>query len=93
MGTEDTVNDTIVSLSLRNPKIYLGNVKRNNIHFEINKIDTKSITGSLENFKIEKTKENIIKCIDNNIKCIVYCPYTTQVEDVFNSLNENTKSV
>ncbi|ABY94579.1 MULTISPECIES: DEAD/DEAH box helicase [Thermoanaerobacter] len=91
MGTEDTVNDTIVSLSLRNPKIYLGNVKRNNIHFEINKIDTKSITGSLENFKIEKTKENIIKCIDNNIKCIVYCPYTTQVEDVFNSLNEKYK--
>lgn len=90
-GTEDTVNDTILSLNLQKPKIYLGNVKRDNIHFEINKIDRKEIKGGFEDFKIERTKKTIEESIDDGIKSIVYCPYTTQVADIYSRLDKSYK--
>jgi len=91
MGNEDTVNDTVKSLNLNKPKLYLGNVKRTDIYFDIRKTDKIIIKGGLDDFKIEKTKEHIVHCIDTKTKCIVYCPYTSQVEDIFNSLDENYK--
>lgn len=90
-GTEDTVNDTILSLNLQKPKIYLGNVKRENIHFKINNINRKEIKGGFEDFKIESAKKTIEKSIDNGVKCIIYCPYTTQVDDIYNCLDEKYK--
>lgn len=91
MGTEDMVNETIESMNLLRPKIYLGNVRRNNIVFEINNIERKAITGGFEDFKVEMTKKAIEGFVKNNIKALCYCPYTSQVEDVFQNLNDETK--
>lgn len=91
-GTEDTVNDTIKSLNLQTPIIYLGNVKRDNIHFEINKIDKKEIKGGFEDFKIERAKKTIEESIQNKVKSIIYCPYTTHVSDIYNRLDTKYKS-
>lgn len=91
MGSEDVVTDTVASLNLKNHKLYLGNVRRDNISFDINYLPNKEIHGSIEDFKINKTKERIEEFIDKKIKSLVYCPYVSQVEDVFNSLEDKYK--
>lgn len=93
MGTEDMVNDTLESMNLFRPKIYLGNVRRENINFEINNIDKKKIQGSFEEFKINKAKEAIESFISKRVKAICYCPYTSQVEDIFQSLPKEIQSM
>ncbi len=91
MGNEDTVDDTVNSLNLNNPIIHLGNVKRENILFNIRTADKPAEKGGLDEFKVQKSVEHIIHCIDTKTKSIVYCPYTSQVEDIYNSLDSNYK--
>jgi len=64
--------------------LYIGNVVRENIIFEIKKFEYK---GSHELSKIEKTKYIIQKNIDNGIKTIVYFPWITQINNVINELD------
>ncbi len=91
LGTEDMVNDTIVSMNLYRPKTYLGNVRRENISFNIRNIPRKNIQGGFEDFKVNKAKEALEEFIEENSKVICYCPYTSQVEDVYNSLESKYK--
>lgn len=89
MGTEDTVNDTISTLSLNRPQIYLGNVRRKNISFDINMIDRKSIEGGFEEFKLSKSHEKIVDLLTKNKKSIVYCPFTTQINELSDRLEKD----
>lgn len=88
MGTEDTVNDTITTLSLITPKLYLGNVKRKNIKFNIEVIDKNTITGGFNEFKTNKSYERILKLLAENKKSIVYCPFVTHIQDITKKLDE-----
>ncbi|AYF55171.1 ATP-dependent DNA helicase RecQ [Clostridium novyi] len=92
MGSEDTVNDTITTLSLNTPKIYLGNVRRNNINFDINFIERKSIKGGFEEFKLSKTHERIIQLITKKRKSIVYCPFTTHIQQISDLIESKVKN-
>lgn len=87
MGTEDTVNDTITTLSLITPKLYLGNVRRKNISFDINVIDKNTIKEGFNEFKVNKTHERILKLLSENKKSIVYCPFTTHIKDITENLS------
>ncbi|SFF92223.1 ATP-dependent DNA helicase, RecQ family [Desulfotomaculum arcticum] len=89
-GKEDMVEDTIRSLSLSNPKLYIGNVKRKNIGFDIR--FHQKVVGGHDDFKLLKTQNIINSCIKHQKKCIVYCPYTSQVEDVVDSFDDVSKS-
>ncbi|OEH86079.1 hypothetical protein BHU72_14215 [Desulfuribacillus stibiiarsenatis] len=91
MGSEDMVFDTITSLNLRNHNLYLGYVRRDNIGFEIHSYSHRSIEGSVDDFKIEKTRERIQQFLSENKKAIVYCPYKKQVNDIYNALDEHTQ--
>ena len=67
MGTEDTVNDTITTLALITPKLYLGNVRRKNIKFDINVIDKiyydRADRLAASGIKVGKTEfENLMEC-------------------------------
>ncbi|MDY3208817.1 DEAD/DEAH box helicase [Clostridium baratii] len=94
MGTEDTVNDTITTLSLITPKLYLGNVRRKNIKFDIEVIDKNTIIGGFDEFKTNKSHERILKLLAKNKKSIVYCPFTRHVLDITEKLdNEVGKKV
>lgn len=93
MGGEDVVNDTVSSLNLRNHKLYLGNVRRENISFKINYLPKHCINGSIDDFKTQKTSKRIEEFVDGNIKSIVYCPYTTHVEDIYSSLNTKYQNI
>lgn len=91
MGTEDMVNDTIMSMNLYRPKSYLGNVRRENIFFNIKNIIRKDIQGGFEDFKINKAKYALEELLQRDSKVICYCPYTSQVEDIYNSLEDKYK--
>ena len=93
MGSEDMVLDTQTSLNLRNCKLYLGNVRRDNISFRIKHLKRESNIGSIDEMKIDITKQRIGEFISDGVKSIVYCPYTSQVEDVHAALDENSKTL
>lgn len=86
MGTEDTVNDTITTLALITPKLYLGNVRRKNIKFDINVIDKNTINGGFDEFKVNRSHERILRLLAENKKSIVYCPFTRHISDITEKL-------
>ena len=91
MGNEDMVIDTEVSLNLRRCKLYLGNVRRDNISFRIKRLQREEGRGSIDELKLEITKQRIGEFIQDRVKSIVYCPYTSQVDDIYESLEEKNK--
>jgi ATP-dependent DNA helicase RecQ len=91
LGNDDVVFETVSSLNLRNYKLYLGNVRRddllfNNVYFAKNEVN-----GSNDEFKLSKTVERIEQFYNKKIKSIIYCPYTSQVEEIYNALPDHIK--
>lgn len=86
-GAEDVVNETIESLFLNKPLIYLGSVRRNNIGFDIRHVSPKSITGGVEAFKVKKAAEVVKTYVEQNEKALVYCPFVSQVDDIYTALD------
>ena len=82
-GESDTVFETIESLNMRNERIFLGNVRRTNIEFDIKKHE--KIEGSHhEEWKTKVTREFIEKTVSEGEKAIVYCPYKSHIRDLSN---------
>lgn len=75
-GRNDIVFETIGSLNMQTPALYLGNVRRNDVTFEIRDFQYK---GSHESAKMEKTKQVIMDNIYHDTKSIVYFPWTKQI--------------
>jgi len=76
-GENDVVFETIESLNMRIPKLYIGNVRRNEIKFSINEF---SYEGNHEEEKIKNTVKRIEQNILDEIKTICYFPWTRQIE-------------
>lgn len=85
-GPEDVVNETIESLNLDNPILYLGDVRRNNIRFQIHHIDRSIIEGGIEEYKVNKAADRIKEFVTNDQKALVYCPFVTQTESIYTAL-------
>ena len=78
-GVDDSVSDTIISLYMENPIKYIGYVRRDDIHFEIEHRGPKSKLPKAE-YEAEKTKAldaRIKQWLDENSKTIVYFPYAS----------------
>lgn len=77
-GDNDMVFDSINSLNMNDPHMFIGEVKRNDITFVIDNHDKYK-----RNYDSEKEKETVefIKKINKTgIKTIVYTPYTRQID-------------
>lgn len=87
LGAEDVVMDIQDSLGLRNCKLYLGNVRRTNISFCINRFprDAGGAAG-FELAKIDMTARRLREGLAQGRKMIIYCPYTRQVDQVYQEL-------
>ncbi len=90
-GQEDVVNETIASLSLEKPLIYLGSVRRDNLGFDIRHADPAEVSGSVEAFKIKKAAEAVEQFAVREEKALVYCPFVSQVDDIYNALKPETR--
>lgn len=76
-GDSDTVFQTIESLNMQNPKLFIGNVRRDEIKFEFNEF---KYSGSHEEAKLNKTVKNINFDIKKGNKSIYYFPWTKQID-------------
>lgn len=86
-GENDIVNDTINELGLENTIIHIGNVKRENITFDINLVENIEQNRKKEEIKNEMLIDRMKKYISNNEKVLAYCPYRSQVENIFCKLS------
>ena len=88
-GINDMVFDSIDSLYMQNPRIYIGQVKRDDIDFVINNFE--QIKKGYDKYKIQQTV-NFIKAIVNlGLKTIVYVPYTKHINLISGSLPSDLK--
>ena len=87
-GLDDTVSETIISLYMENPIKYIGNIKRENIVFDINVV--KKEKTSVKEY--EEAKRDLIskvsqETIEKGEKTIIYYPYAKTAYDAFNGYN------
>ncbi len=84
-GTNDMVFDSIQSLVMNDPFIYIGQVRRHDIEFLINNYDR--FPKTYESSKISQTIDFIKKINSISIKTLVYAPYTKHITSILTQLN------
>ena len=84
-GSEDVVQDTIATLGLQNPLLYLGSVRRRNLDFDIRPIEQTPV-GRIQKFKAEYVARRIEEFVEQGRKTLVYCPFRTTVEDIYDKV-------
>lgn len=87
-GNNDIVFETIESLNMLLPKLFIGNVRRDEIQFIINPFKYK---GNHEDEKIKKTAEKIENNVEKNIKTIFYFPWIRQIDIVISIIQHTLK--
>jgi len=84
-GANDMVFDSIDSLLMTNPYIFIGKVKRDDIEFIVNNYD--KFSANYESSKISQTVD-FIKAIDElDVKTLVYTPFTRHIRQILDQLN------
>lgn len=83
LGENDIVFETIESLNMQTPKLYIGNTRREEITFEIKSFEYKK---NHELAKMRHTERIIKDSIKNNRKIIVYFPWTTQIRHMMDEM-------
>lgn len=87
-GQNDIVFETIDSLNMQLPKLYIGNIRRDEITFDFNPF---TFSGNHEQNKIEKTKDRLISFVERKIKTIIYFPWIRQIEIIYSLLPPEIK--
>lgn len=88
-GPNDLVYQTISSLNMQNPTKYIGNVKRPEISFSIDRLPITS--GNHEQIKLDQTARRIQEMVANDTKAIVYFPWVSQIKFVLAKLDTTTR--
>ncbi|MBR0176082.1 MAG: ATP-dependent DNA helicase RecQ [Bacteroidales bacterium] len=88
-GINDMVFDSIDSLYMQNPRIYIGQVKRDDIDFVINNFE--KIKKGYDKYKIQQTVNFIKAIVNQGLKTIVYVPYTKHINLISGSLPSDLK--
>jgi len=76
-GSEDMVFDSVDSLVMQNPYIFIGQVKRNDISFIIN--NYQKFDSNYKKKKLSQTVEFIKSVNKLGVKTLVYTPYVKQI--------------
>lgn len=87
-GQNDIVFETIDSLNMQLPKLYIGNIRRDEITFDFHSF---TFSGNHEQNKIEKTKDRLISFVESQIKTIIYFPWIRQIEIIYSLLPPEIK--
>jgi RecQ family ATP-dependent DNA helicase len=90
-GANDMVFDSIDSLVMHNPHIFIGQVKRNDIEFIIN--NHEKFTVNYESNKTNQTVEFVKKINDLGLKTLVYTPFTRHIRQILDQLNSDKLSI
>lgn len=84
-GTNDMVFDSIDSLVMHNPHVFIGQVKRSDITFAVN--NHERFSTNYESNKLTQTVDFIRKVNEIGLKTLVYTPYTKHIRQILDKLN------
>lgn len=85
-GEDDIVNDTIHELGLEKTIIHLGNVRRENIAFEIVRQSRDQFSQKIDEVKAALTLKYMRDCIAKGEQVLAYFPYRSHVNQVHDQL-------
>ncbi len=86
-GVNDMVFDSIDSLVMHNPHVFIGQVKRSDITFAVNNHDR--FSSNYESNKLAQTVDFIKKINEVGLKTLVYTPYTKHIRQIIEKLNND----
>ncbi len=86
-GANDMVFDSIDSLVMHNPYVFIGQVKRSDITFAVN--NHERFTTNYESNKLAQTVDFIKKINEVGLKTLVYTPYTKHIRQIIEKLNND----
>jgi RecQ family ATP-dependent DNA helicase len=86
-GKNDMVFDTISTLNMQNCRVYIGQIKREEILFDYNKL----VVGRHDDDKNNKTLSRISEFVSSGKKSIVYFPWKSQIEKTSTLLPESER--
>ena len=89
-GRDDVVQDTISTLGLNQPILYLGRVRRDNIDFDIHSLD-KQTDESRDEFKVNHVAQKIAEYVAEGKKTLVYCPFRSTVDSIYQAVPFSVK--
>ena len=84
-GGDDVVLDTIQELGLNTPILHLGNVRRDNIRFDI-QVHTEALTDKVDNVKMNLTLARMRDLVGKGEKALAYFPFRSQVDEIYRKL-------
>ena len=90
-GANDMVFDSIDSLAMHNPHVFIGGVKRDNIEFLVNTYE--KFSGNYESNKITQTVDFIKNINVLGVKTLVYAPYTAHIRKILIQVNADIPGV
>ena len=79
-GDNDMVFDSVNSLYMHDPHLFIGDVKRENITFVIDNHD--KFTSRYDTEKEKETVKFIEDAVTENLKTIVYAPYRKHIDNI-----------
>lgn len=85
-GKDDTLKETSLSLYLKSPIKYIGNLRRKNIKFEIQNYPAKLGKSEYETQKIEKLGQRLYDWTENKKKTIIYFPYHRFAQELYDGV-------
>lgn len=88
-GEDDVVNDTIQELGLEKTIIHLGNVKRDNISFDICRHDKSELTQKAAAEKMTLAMRRMQEYIARGEKVLTYFPYRSHVDQMYTLVPAN----
>ena len=86
-GANDMVFDSIDSLVMRNPHVFVGQVKREDITFIVNNYDR--FERNYERSKLNQTVDFIKQIHETGLKTLVYAPYTKHIRQIIDQLRSD----
>lgn len=90
-GANDMVFDSIDSLVMHNPHVFIGQVKRSDITFAVNNHDR--FSANYESNKLAQTVDFIKKINEVGLKTLVYTPYTKHIRQIIDKLNNDNLEI
>lgn len=85
-GPNDMVVDSMGSLYMHNPRLFLGQVKRENVRFVIN--NYKTFDKAYKQNKTAQTVDFIKAANEHHLKTVVYAPYIKHVQEIVEQVSD-----
>ncbi len=90
-GANDMVFDSIDSLIMHNPHIFIGQVKREDITFLVNNYE--KFEKNYEKSKLKQTVEFIENISKIGLKTLIYTPYTKHIRQILSELSSKNLDI